>query len=291
MAFLDGPYNILDVDIDQEKWVEEHFEALLAYLFAVSTNWFVGVVYCAFHQIGMVYNAANKAGFPEQQQMVLHKPKQVPLGGGKYTYNFENAIVLFKNKRNGSFNTDDSFPPLACVPVETEPTFTHDGVSNRAQKSVEFEMKMMRRFTSLQGTVLAPCSGSGTTMMAASQLGLNVLACDKDMQQCQLAHARLCQKEAERHKADAAAASKSSSTTSTSTSGSRRKRKAVYTVEQNNTADPSQPLCVSCLIPGGVLAQCEDCDELTHNHGKPDREQWCCVSCHNSRFPDDQIKV
>ena len=157
--------------------------------------------------MGAVLDAGMKQ-FKHVVQAVLHQPLKFNQGSRKYTYNHENLVVCMRDPSKCQFTADHEFPPSTAYEIKPDTKAVANNVSNPAQKSVSFEKSMLMRHCPPGQTVLSLCCGSGTTVIAAAELGLSCIAIDNDPDQVMLARHRLQMWLVDADKKKAAAAAK-----------------------------------------------------------------------------------
>lgn len=129
------------------------------------------IIFCAFQQMGeLIEYAAKEGGFPNYIPLVFRKnySAQVLKANMKIVSNCEygllfyrNYLPKFRNKGRMIFNCID-YPRDTSTP-KIHPT----------QKSVPLLEFLIDLFTDPEDVVIDPCAGSGTTLLAAKNLGRN----------------------------------------------------------------------------------------------------------------------
>lgn len=126
------------------------------------------IVFCEFEQQFALIEMGKKYGFPNYINLVFRKnySAQVLKANMKVVGNCEYAMLLYRDKlpkfrNNGKmvFNCMDYVRDTATPKIH--PT----------QKSIEVLKKLILTFTDVNDVVIDPCAGSGTTLLAAEQLG------------------------------------------------------------------------------------------------------------------------
>lgn len=126
------------------------------------------IVFCEFEQQFMLIELARRYGFPKYINLVFRKnySPQVLKANMRVVGNCEYGLLLYRDKlpkfRNEGrmiFNCMDY--PRDTVTPKIHPT----------QKSVPLLKHLISLFTDPGDVVIDPCAGSGSTLLAAEQLG------------------------------------------------------------------------------------------------------------------------
>jgi len=134
------------------------------------------IVFCEFEQQFMIINEAKKYGFNHYINLVFRKnySAQVLKANMKIVGNCEYAILLYReklpkfhNKGKMVFNGID-IPENYCFDYERD---TETVKIHPTQKSIYVLKNLIELFTDIGDVVIDPCAGSGTTLLAAQQLG------------------------------------------------------------------------------------------------------------------------
>ena len=128
------------------------------------------IVFCAFEQIQTVMNYGSKYGFKNSYVLTFIKDysAQVLKANMRIVGATEHAVVLYRDKlpkfnNNGKmvfdwmkWERDKSVPKI-------HPT----------QKPISVLTRLISLFTDKEDVVIDPCAGSGTTLLAAAEIGRN----------------------------------------------------------------------------------------------------------------------
>ena len=134
------------------------------------------IVFCEFEQQFMIINEAKKYGFNHYINLVFRKnySAQVLKANMKIVGNCEYAILLyreklpkFRNKGKMVFNGVD-IPENYCFDYDRD---TITAKIHPTQKSIYVLKNLIELFTDIGDVVIDPCAGSGTTLLAAEELG------------------------------------------------------------------------------------------------------------------------
>jgi site-specific DNA-methyltransferase (adenine-specific) len=126
------------------------------------------IVFCAFQQLDMVIKYAQKHGFKNYIPLTFYKnySPQVLKANMRIVGNTEYAILFYRDKlpkfNNGGrmiFNT---------MPMERD---TETPRIHPTQKPLSTLKNLITIFTDKGDVVIDPCAGSGSTLLAAEQLG------------------------------------------------------------------------------------------------------------------------
>jgi site-specific DNA-methyltransferase (adenine-specific) len=126
------------------------------------------VLFCAFEQLNYYIELGQRYGFKHYIPLVFYKnfSPQVLKANMKIVGNCEYGLVLYKDKLP-KFNNDGRMI-FNCIDWvrDTETPKVHP-----TQKPVALLEELIRIFTDKGDVVIDPCAGSGTTLLAAMQLG------------------------------------------------------------------------------------------------------------------------
>ncbi len=126
------------------------------------------VIFCEFEQQFMLINEAKKYGFNRYINLVFRKnySAQVLKANMRIVGNCEYGLVLYRDKLP-KFRNDGQMV-FNCMEYERDNTTPK---VHPTQKSVHVLRKLISIFTDPGDVVIDPCAGSGTTLLAAEQLG------------------------------------------------------------------------------------------------------------------------
>ena len=126
------------------------------------------VLFCAFEQMHYFIELGRRYGFQHYIPLVFRKnfSAQVLKANMKIVGNCEYGLVLYKN-RLPKFNNEGRMI-FNCIdyPRDTSTPKIHP-----TQKSVPLLEFLIRLFTDEGDVVIDPCAGSGTTLLAAANMG------------------------------------------------------------------------------------------------------------------------
>ena len=128
----------------------------------------VMIIFCAFEQMHMLINLAERYGFPKYQELIFRKnySAQVLKANMRIVGNCEYGLLFYRDKlpkfRNGGrmifncmeFRKDNTTPKI-----------------HPNQKPIGLLRQLIEIFTDVGDVVIDPCAGSGVTLLAANQLG------------------------------------------------------------------------------------------------------------------------
>jgi site-specific DNA-methyltransferase (adenine-specific) len=167
------------INDDNGQWVEPAFAQVYRTL---KTNSFCLSFY-GWSKAEVFLSAWRKAGFRPVGHIVFRK--QYASSVRLLRYQHEQAYLLAKGN-----------PPTPAQPVSDVIDFAYTG--NRlhpTQKPIEALSPFIEAFCNPSGTVLDPFCGSGSTLVAARQLGRRYLGIELDETHCLTARRRLHQAE------------------------------------------------------------------------------------------------
>jgi len=126
------------------------------------------IVFCEFEQQFELIQKAPQYGFKNYINLVFRKnfSAQVLKSNMRVVGNCEYAVLLYRNKLP-KFNNDGMmvFNCLDWVKDTTTPKI------HPTQKPIAVLRRLIEIFTDKKDVVIDPCAGSGTTLLAAEQLG------------------------------------------------------------------------------------------------------------------------
>lgn len=125
------------------------------------------IVFCEFEQQFMLINKAKEYGFNHYINLVFRKnfSAQVLKANMKIVGNCEYAIILYRDKLPKFNNNGKMIFNCIDYPRDTTTEKIHP-----TQKSVKLLEHLIRIFTDKNDVVIDPVAGSGTTLLAASNL-------------------------------------------------------------------------------------------------------------------------
>lgn len=126
------------------------------------------ILFCEFEQQFKFIELAKYYGLPNYINLVFRKnfSAQVLKANMKIVGNCEYGLVFYRNKLP-KFNNNGRMV-FNCIDWE------RDTVTNKVhptQKPVQLLKKLIQLFTDEDEVVIDPCAGSGTTLLAAQELG------------------------------------------------------------------------------------------------------------------------
>jgi len=114
--------------------------------------------------------------------LVWYKTDGFGMGRG-WRYTFE--LILHSMNSGANYNKPDREDVIKCPRVDEEKRH------HPAQKPVELEKKILETCTPEKGTVLDPFLGTGSTALAANELGLQYIGIEIEEEYCDIARRRL----------------------------------------------------------------------------------------------------
>ena len=126
------------------------------------------IIFCEFEQQFMLIEQGRKYGFPNYINLVFRKnySPQVLKANMKIVGNCEYGLLLYRDKLP-KFRNDGQMI-FNCVDYERD---AKTPKIHPNQKSVPLLKKLISIFTDPGDVVIDPCAGSGTTLLAAEELG------------------------------------------------------------------------------------------------------------------------
>lgn len=126
------------------------------------------IVFCAFDQQFMLIEEAKKYGFNHYINLVFRKnySAQVLKANMKIVGNCEYAVLFYRD-RLPKFNNDGRMI-MNCMDYKRD---TITPKVHPTQKSIHVLQNLIEIFTDVGDVVIDPTAGSGTTLLAAEQLG------------------------------------------------------------------------------------------------------------------------
>lgn len=126
------------------------------------------IVLCAFEQMMDVINKGKEYGFKKYIPLQFHKnySPQVLKANMRVVGNTEYAILLYREKLPKFNNNGRMIFNNMPYPRDTETEKVHP-----TQKSVPLLQHLIELFTDKGDVVIDPCAGSGSTLLAAAQVG------------------------------------------------------------------------------------------------------------------------
>lgn len=126
------------------------------------------ILFCAFEQIEELKHYAKEYGFLNSQVFIFYKSysAQVLKANMRAVGNFETAILFYRDKLPKFRNKGKMV--FTCQP------FVEDRNTPKVhptQKSVPLLESLIRTYTDIDDVVIDCCAGSGTTLLAAANLG------------------------------------------------------------------------------------------------------------------------
>lgn len=126
------------------------------------------IVFCEFEQQFMLIQKAKEYGFSNYINLVFRKnySAQVLKANMRIVGNCEYGLVLYRDKLPKFRNNGRMIFNCMDYVRDTQTPKIHP-----TQKSVPLLKKIISIFTDIGDVVIDPCAGSGTTLLAAEQLG------------------------------------------------------------------------------------------------------------------------
>ena len=128
------------------------------------------ILFCAFEQQFELIDYARRYGFKHYINLVFHKnfSAQVLKANMRVVGNCEYGLIFYRNKLP-KFNNYGRMI-FNCIDLQRD---TVTPKIHPTQKPVGILEKLITIFTDIGDTVIDPCAGSGTTLLAAINLGRN----------------------------------------------------------------------------------------------------------------------
>ena len=126
------------------------------------------IIFCAFEQLHYYIDLGERYGFKHYIPLVFRKKfsAQVLKANMKIVGNCEYGLVLYKDKLP-KFNNDGNMI-FNCFDWPSDP---YTPKVHPTQKPVPLLENLIRIFTDRNDVVIDPCAGSGSTLLAAMNLG------------------------------------------------------------------------------------------------------------------------
>ena len=126
------------------------------------------IIFCAFEQMAYFIELGNRYGFKHYTPLIFYKnySPQVLKANMKIVGNCEYGVLLYRDKLP-KFNNDGQMV-FNCMPY---PRDTQTQKIHPTQKSVPLLTKLIELFTDEDDVVIDPCAGSGSSILAAANLG------------------------------------------------------------------------------------------------------------------------
>ena len=126
------------------------------------------ILFCAFEQIEELKHYASQYGFAHSQVFIFYKnySAQVLKANMRAVGNFETAILFYRDKLP-KFNNNGRMEFLCQPWIEDRQT----PKLHPTQKPVPLLEHLIELYTDIDDVVIDCCAGSGTTLLAAANLG------------------------------------------------------------------------------------------------------------------------
>ena len=126
------------------------------------------IVFCAFEQQMYLIEKAREAGFQHYIPLQFYKnySPQVLKANMRVVGNTEYAILLYRDKLPKFRN--EGHMVFNCMPYERDTTSPK---IHPTQKSISVLKKLISTFTDPGDVIIDPCAGSGSSLLAAAELG------------------------------------------------------------------------------------------------------------------------
>lgn len=150
------------------------------------------IVFCAFEQQAPLIELAKRYGFMHYINLVFRKKTSpsVLKANMKIVGNCEYGLVLYRDKLP-KFNNDGKMI-MNCI------DWQYDGSDIKkihpTQKPVKLLEYLIRLFTDVGDVVIDPCAGSGSTLLAAENLGRKAYGFEIKKDFCKLANEKMFSK-------------------------------------------------------------------------------------------------
>ena len=126
------------------------------------------ILFCAYEQQAELIHYAEEYGFKNHQILIFYKnySAQVLKANMRPVGNYEIAIIFYRDKLP-KFNNGGKmiFQCMPWIDDNTTPKI------HPTQKPVPLLEKLIRLYTDIDDVVIDCCAGSGTTLLAAANLG------------------------------------------------------------------------------------------------------------------------
>lgn len=131
------------------------------------------VVFCAFEQLHYVLEKAKQYGFPKYIPLVFRKKTsaQVLKANMRIVGNCEYGLVLYRDKLPKFRNEDEGGNKHMVLNCMDWPKSSSYPKIHPTQKPVELLERLIEIFTDEGDIVIGPVAGSGSTLIAAENLG------------------------------------------------------------------------------------------------------------------------
>lgn len=146
------------------------------------------IVFCEFEQQFMLIQKAKEYGFNNYTNLVFRKnySAQVLKANMRIVGNCEYGLVLYRDKLPKFRNNGQMV--FNCIDVKRD----HKTPKiHPTQKSVPLLKQLISTFTDIGDVVIDPCAGSGTTLLAAEQLGRKAYGFEIKKQYVEAFHEKL----------------------------------------------------------------------------------------------------
>ena len=126
------------------------------------------ILFCAFEQIEELKHYASEYGFKNSQVFIFYKnySAQVLKANMRAVGNFETAVLFYRDKLP-KFRNNGKMEFLCQPWIDDRST----PKVHPTQKPVPLLEKLIRLYTDIDDVVIDCCAGSGTTLLAAANLG------------------------------------------------------------------------------------------------------------------------
>lgn len=187
------PNNFVDAEWDNAG--EHEWEALMAALFKevarVTRRGGALVVFMAAIKVETIVRLAQAAGFYYKTTGVWHKTNPMPRNMNLHYINSVESWIYFVNKsRTGTFNNHGH-----AMHDHIESSVTPASEKRHGKHPTQKPLSVMRHFvetlTSPGDIILDPFAGSGSTLVAAAEMGRNPLGIELDAAYHRLIESRL----------------------------------------------------------------------------------------------------
>lgn len=151
------------------------------------------VVFMSAIKVETIVEIAQQAGFYYKTTGIWHKTNPMPRNMNLHYINSTESWIYFINSgRTGTFNNNGKpihdFIETGLTPVSEKAFGKHP-----TQKPLALMRHFVRTLTNEGDSVLDPFAGSGTTLVAASELGRNPIGIELDQTYSEIALKRLAQ--------------------------------------------------------------------------------------------------
>ena len=201
MVYQDAPYGVLDVEWDKKGWSvvqqREVIDIVLGRAHADSKAGLAWLMWCNVNQVGAFTEVFTSKGFVNTRPIVWHKTNYNTKGpSNELLSTFEICILTYYSKvPKNLYLPKDPWDRHNHIELPTLKKITRHGMGGRvvnpAEKPVQLAQRLMKWHAVSGQSVLIVGSGSGSEIIAAMDMGLNVIAVEQDTYQWAAANDRI----------------------------------------------------------------------------------------------------